>query len=100
MAAARQTGETGEAGSATKRRIRPAAARRGFDVPLHPVDVPTLYVTGADDGCALPCLADGQEALFTGGYCSETWGGVGHYPHLERAARTADAVLGWLGAVG
>lgn len=39
----------------------------GFAVPLDDIAVPTLYITGRDDGCALPFLADGQEALFTDG---------------------------------
>jgi len=70
----------------------------GFSVPFDEIAVPTLYVTGADDGCALPFLADGQEALFTGGYGSETWEGTGHYPHLEKPVRCAARVLEWLRA--
>lgn len=68
----------------------------GFAVPEQEIGVPTLYLCGAEDGCALPGLADGQERLFTHGYRSEVWEGTGHFPHLEQPARTADAVLGWL----
>lgn len=68
----------------------------GFDVAPHPIAVPTLYVTGADDRCARPHLADGQAALFTAGYRAETWTGTGHFPHLEHPRRAADAVLGWI----
>jgi hypothetical protein len=72
----------------------------GFAVPEQEIRVPTLYICGADDGCALPGLADGQEELFTGGYRSQVWEGTGHFPHLEQPERTAGAVLGWLRAQG
>ena len=72
----------------------------GFAVPEQEIPVPTLYICGADDGCALPGLADGQEELFTGGYRSQVWEGTGHFPHLEQPERTAGAVLGWLRAQG
>ncbi len=67
----------------------------GFGVPEQEIGVPTLYVCGADDGCASPFLADGQDALFTAGYEAQTWEGTGHFPHLEHPARAADAVIGW-----
>lgn len=70
----------------------------GFAVPEQEITVPTRYVTGADDGCALPFLADGQDALFSGPYVAETWEGTGHFPHLEHPGRTAETVLGWLDA--
>lgn len=70
----------------------------GFDVAREEIRVPTLFVTGTDDGCALPSLADGQEALFTGPYAAQRWAGTGHFPHLEQPDRTAAAVLDWFGA--
>ncbi|MFY1594800.1 alpha/beta fold hydrolase [Micromonospora sp. WMMD737] len=68
----------------------------GFAVPEDPIAVPTFYVTGADDGCALPHLADGQGALFTDDYKAEVWERTGHFPHLEQPERAATAVLGWI----
>jgi len=68
----------------------------GFTVPAEDIPVPTLYITGADDGCALPFLADGQETLFTAGYKAETWSHTGHFPHLEQPDRTAATVMEWL----
>lgn len=68
----------------------------GFDVAQQLIDVPTLYVTGAEDGCAQPFLAEGQESLFTGDYSAEIWPGTGHFPHLEQPRRTARAVVDWL----
>ena len=68
----------------------------GFNVPLAPVAVPTLYVTGAEDGCVCPHLADGQEALFPHGYRAQIWSGTGHFPHLEQPTRAAETVLAWL----
>lgn len=72
----------------------------GFAVPEEPIAVPTLFVCGADDGCALPFLADGQEALLTSGYRAERWEATGHFPHLEHPDRTAGAVLDWFGDHG
>jgi len=76
---------------------RPVAMYRGggFGLASDAIGVPTLYICGADDGCAMPFLADGQEALFTGGYAAETWEGSGRFPHLEHPARAAQAVLSW-----
>ena len=68
----------------------------GFAVPEQEIPVPTLHVSGADDGCALAGLADGQERLFTRGYAAQVWDGTGHFPHLERPGRTATAVIEWL----
>ena len=68
----------------------------GFSVPRDPIPVPTLYIGGADDGCALPTLTRGQDTVFTGDYEAETWDRTGHFPHLEHPARTADTVLRWL----
>lgn len=69
----------------------------GFAVPEEPISVPTLFVCGTDDGCALPLLADGQATLFTADYRAEQWEATGHFPHLEHPTRTVDAVLEWLG---
>jgi len=70
----------------------------GFSVPAEPIPVPTLYITGTDDGCALPLLAEGQNALFTHEYRNETWQGVGHFPHLEQPQRTVAAITSWIAA--
>ena len=68
----------------------------GFDADREPISTPTLFVAGGRDGCSLPDLARGQEALFTGPYEQQVWPGVGHYPHLEEPDRAASAVLNWL----
>lgn len=67
----------------------------GFDVAAAPIAVPTLFIAGANDGCLLPALSDGQDELFTRGYEREIWPGVGHFPHLEELERSARAVTGW-----
>ncbi len=77
---------------------KPVAVYRagGFTVARNRIAVPTLYIHGADDGCAQALLTSGQDTLFTHGYMTETWDGVGHYPHLEQPNRTAARVTGWL----
>ena len=62
---------------------------------LEPIAVPTLFVCGTDDGCALPLLADGQDRLLSADYRAERWEATGHFPHLEHPTRTAEAVLEW-----
>lgn len=84
----------------TLRRSMPAPVAMyrggGFDIPPTPIAVPALFIAGADDGCSLPGLADGQDTLFTAGYQARIWPGVGHFPHLERPAETVRAVTDWL----
>ena len=70
----------------------------GFDVDEQEIRVPTLFVCGAHDGCAMPSIADGQDTLFADGYRAETWTDTGHFPHLEHPGRTAEAVIDWFQA--
>lgn len=70
----------------------------GFGVSEREIRVPTLFVCGEDDGCAMPFLADGQDTLFADGYRAETWTDTGHFPHLEHPRRTAEAVITWFDA--
>lgn len=83
----------------TLRRSMPAPVAMyragGFGIGAGPIAVPTLYVSGGDDGCALPGLADGQDQLFTAAYRALIWPGVGHFPHLERPEATAAEIVGW-----
>lgn len=85
----------------TLRRSMPAPAAMyragGFDVPEEVVQVPTLFIAGARDGCLLPAVAEGQQRLFPAGYGSMLWDGVGHFPHLERPTETSAAVREWIG---
>lgn len=69
----------------------------GFDASSDPITVPTLLVVGAEDGCSLPQMSDGQERYVAGPYSREVWAGVGHFPQLEHPHRTAGAALGWFG---
>lgn len=55
-------------------------------------------MVGWHDGCALPFLADGQDADFIGPYTAETWEATGHFPHLEQPRRTAETLINWFGA--
>ena len=66
-----------------------------FDVPADLIEVPTLFIAGKQDGCLLPELSDGQEAIFTDKYERELWPDVGHFPHLEQPTRAAEAIAKW-----
>ena len=54
---------------------------RAMTVPL---DVPTLYLHGADDGCVGRELADGMEAYFPRGLRVEIVPRAGHFLHQEQ----------------
>jgi pimeloyl-ACP methyl ester carboxylesterase len=60
------------------------------------VQVPTLVVHGADDGCIGPALFQGLEAQFAAPLTTVEWPGIGHWPHLEAPEATLAAILGHL----
>lgn len=64
----------------------------------HPIEVPTLYLHGADDGCISAEFAHGAEALFTRVYRVEILAGCGHFLHRERPAEVNRLILEWFGA--
>lgn len=71
----------------------------GFNVAEQPIGVPALYICGADDGCALPHLADGQEALFHRQLPGADLEAHRTLPPPRHPQRTADAVLGHITAL-
>lgn len=89
---------------ATLRRSMPAPVAMyregGFEVPADPIAVPTLFIAGEKDGCLLPRLSDGQDAIFTKRYARELWPEVGHFPHLEQPVRVAEAIVAWFSRYG
>jgi pimeloyl-ACP methyl ester carboxylesterase len=76
------------------RRLRLASA------PHRRIEVPTLHLHGADDGCIGPGVGAGQERFFRGPFRSAVVDGAGHFLQLERPDTVAEHVLGWLRAHG
>jgi pimeloyl-ACP methyl ester carboxylesterase len=66
------------------------------------IAVPTLCITGADDGCidSEVFAAMTREGDFPAGLRLERIPGAGHWPHRERADAVNALLLGWLGARG
>jgi pimeloyl-ACP methyl ester carboxylesterase len=60
------------------------------------IEVPTLHLHGADDGCVGPELADGEEQYFAGEFRREVVRGAGHFLHLEDPAGVNRRILEWL----
>lgn len=67
--------------------VRAAAAR--------PIEVPTLFVHGADDGCLAPQFVLGAEDAFAGEYRVEVLDGCGHFLHRERPEDVTKLILDW-----
>jgi len=65
-------------------------------VEAGPVQVPTLLLMGANDGCVGPEMAEGADTAFEADYRLEVLDGVGHFLHLEDPDRVADLVLRWV----
>jgi pimeloyl-ACP methyl ester carboxylesterase len=62
------------------------------------IDVPTLHLHGADDGCIGAEFTHGAEALFTREYRVEILSGCGHFLHRERPDEVNRLILDWLGS--
>jgi pimeloyl-ACP methyl ester carboxylesterase len=60
------------------------------------IEVPTLHLQGADDGCIAPAACKGQERFFAGPFEHRTLAGAGHFVQLERPSEVAEAALGWM----
>ncbi|MCU0655028.1 MAG: alpha/beta hydrolase [Polyangiaceae bacterium] len=75
--------------------LRPplAAAQRLLDPTARAIRVPTLHLTGAQDGCIGPRCGRGQERYFVGKFRTEIIDGAGHFLMLERPGLVADRVL-------
>jgi pimeloyl-ACP methyl ester carboxylesterase len=51
---------------------------------LSPIEVPSLMLHGADDGCIGSYLVEGMAAMFPRGLRTEVVPGVGHFLHVEK----------------
>lgn len=69
-------------------------------IPMAPVEVPTLYFHGADDGCVGADLVAGMEASFRRGLRVEVVPGAGHFVHLERPEVVNPILLDFLAGAG
>ncbi|MGH7865062.1 MAG: alpha/beta fold hydrolase [Candidatus Binataceae bacterium] len=76
---------------------RPAPAAPPAGGPLAaPIDVPTLYIHGRDDGCIGVELGQGMEQFFKRGLRVEVVPNAGHFVHAEQPAVVNRIVLDFL----
>ena len=61
-----------------------------------PIQVPTLYLHGRNDGCIGAETFDGMESLFPAGLTTRIFEGAGHFLHLEQPDDVLRAVLEFL----
>lgn len=78
--------------------LRPSAIakRNALVEQTRGIQVPTLYMHGADDGCMLHKIGEGQERYFARGFTSHTLAGVGHFLHLEAPDTVAQHITQFL----
>jgi pimeloyl-ACP methyl ester carboxylesterase len=65
-------------------------------IGVAPIQVPTLYVHGANDGCIAAYVSTGMEAMFPAGFQKEIVEGAGHFVHLEVPEKFNALVLDFL----
>ncbi len=63
---------------------------------LNPPAIPTLYLHGADDGCASPAYARWVEPILPDGSRVQIVDGAGHFMQLEQPADVARHILGFV----
>jgi pimeloyl-ACP methyl ester carboxylesterase len=63
---------------------------------LEPIEVPTMMLHGADDGCMGAELVQGMDAFFPRGLRVEIVPGTGHFLHQEDPARVNALILDFL----
>lgn len=79
----------------------PELAADQMRVGVEPIELPTLYVHGARDGCMGLEMSDGMEAVFPAGLRKEVFAESGHFLHLEEPERFNELLLSFLaGAEG
>jgi pimeloyl-ACP methyl ester carboxylesterase len=74
----------------------PALAALQNRIMMEPIEVPTLLLQGANDGCIGAELVDGMAAFFPRGLRAEVVPGTGHFLHQEDPARINALVLDFL----
>ena len=74
----------------------PALRRHQERLGQEPIQVPTLYLHGADDGCIGAEVAQDMAALFPRGLTTQIVPGAGHFLHREKPRVVEEAVLRFL----
>jgi len=74
----------------------PALRRHQERLGQETIQVPALYLHGADDGCIGAEVAQGMEALFTRGLTTQIVPGAGHFLHREKPQVVEQAILRFL----
>ena len=79
-------------------RQRPKLADAQARLRRDPIQVPTLYLHGADDGCIGPEVGADQSAYFPAGHRRVVVEGAGHFLHREKPAEVNTEILAFLRA--
>jgi pimeloyl-ACP methyl ester carboxylesterase len=76
----------------TPGKLRALARRR--------ITIPTLHLTGREDGCIGPEVGDDELRFFRGPYLRRVVDGAGHFLVLERPDEVSALALDWISAEG
>ncbi len=74
----------------------PELAEDEARLDVTPIEVPTLYVHGADDGCMGAEMSEGMDVMFPAGLESHVLAGAGHFVHQEKPDEVNRLVLDFL----
>lgn len=61
------------------------------------IEIPTLLVTGANDGCISPDLYEESEQCYEGRFAFEQVNGAGHFVHVEQPEIVGERIVEFVG---
>jgi pimeloyl-ACP methyl ester carboxylesterase len=61
------------------------------------IEIPTLLMTGANDGCISPDLYEDSDQCYEGRFAFEQVSGAGHFVHVEQPKTVGERIVEFVG---